>query len=150
MGIDEIVKKLRKSIESKNPDEVDNAVIEATSTDKPAEVVPYLCELLEAKWHFDHEDITLALQKIGDSRAIDVLKRTATCKFDYLDYDDSYPLSRKCTWALADIGTEEAKAALKELAKNSDELIAEYAQKRINNWDKELKRKRNAAPLGEA
>jgi hypothetical protein len=43
-------------------------------------------------------------------------------------------LVRKCTWALADIGTPEAKARLQDLAKSLNAQIAGYAQKRLDRW----------------
>ena len=51
------------------------------------------------------------------------------------------PITRRLTWTLADIGTEEAKELLHNLTKSTDSLIKEFAQKRINGWDKEMSRK---------
>jgi hypothetical protein len=62
-------------------------------------------------------------------------------KFKYLEYNNSYALARKCTWALADIGTDESKKALEDIANGMDGEVAKYAQSRIDNWDSELKRK---------
>jgi hypothetical protein len=58
-------------------------------------------------------------------------------------YDECFGLARKCTWALADIGTPEAHARLEILAKHSNPQIAAYAQKRLDEWDDE--RPRNGA-----
>ena len=143
METNELIELFEYAISAKNPEKVDNAVITSRTFDSPEETVPYLCKLLEYPWHYDHEDIVLELQRIGDVRSIEVLNKTALRKFDYLDYDDSKALARKCTWALADIGTKEAKEALLELTKNPDEEIAEYARKRIDNWENELKRKKH-------
>ena len=101
-----------------------------------------LCKLLECDWHLSHEDITLALQRLGDPKAIKVLRRVAERKFDYLEYNNSEALARKCTWALADIGTPEAKAALEEIVKLPDEVIASYATERLESWQNELHRKK--------
>ena len=60
---------------------------------------------------------------------------------DYLDHDECFGLARKCTWALADIGTPEARAGLDRLALSPHGMIAEFAQKRLDQWEKELQRK---------
>jgi hypothetical protein len=57
---------------------------------------------------------------------VDALERTAHAVHDYLAYDDGFALTRKCTWALADIGTPEAQQALTRLACDNSN-IASYA-----------------------
>ena len=143
MDNNKLIELFKHAIESKNSEMVDEVVNESISIDKLEDVIPYLLQLLQATWHFDHEDITLVLQRIGDPRAIEVLLKTATQKYDYLEYDDSKSLSRKCIWALADIGTKESEEALKELAKNQDNEIGRFAKKRLENWENELARKKN-------
>lgn len=66
---------------------------------------------------------------------------TANVELEYFNYDDTKSLARKCIWALADIGTEKAKEKLVLLSNSSDTLIANYARKRLNNWELELSRK---------
>ena len=139
--LNELTEMFKKAIISREPDEIDDVINTIMSLDNDELATPYLCSLLEEKWHFSHESIVSILQDIGDPRAIKILKYTANCKFDYLSDDNSNSLARKCTWALADIGTREAKEALIDLTKNSDDITAEYAEKRIKNWDKEAERK---------
>ena len=133
---------LREALASGDPVVVECATILISSFEgwKP-EHVPALLELLAAPWHTSHEDIALALQKIRDPRSIDALHRTALTKLPYLDYNDSHALARKCTWALADIGTPEARTRLEALTTEADETVAEFARKRLANWDRELDRK---------
>lgn len=59
-----------------------------------------------------------------------------------LDYENSYALARKCTWALADIGTADAKLALQNLSNVADQEISLYARKRLQQWSLEINRKR--------
>jgi hypothetical protein len=106
------------------------------------DVVPTLITVLSSPHHYLHEDIALELQHRRDPRAVDALAAAALLKFDYLAFNNSYAFARKCTWALADIGTTAAREKLRALAQNSDEEIAGYAQKRLDNWDDELSRKR--------
>ena len=63
---------------------------------------------------------------------MDILYSTAMRNFDYLDYDEDFGLARKCTWALADIGTPDAWQKLQNLARSQNEIIAGYAQKRLD------------------
>lgn len=44
-------------------------------------------------------------------------------------------------WALADIGTEEARSYLQKLVAGADEIVAGFARKRLDNWEKEMGRK---------
>ncbi len=141
MDKEEVLYKLKTAINSNSADLAEKAVAEVHTFGYESEFAPYLIELLETKWHFRHEDIVLALQATKDNRATKTLLKTAKIKFEYLDYDNSYSLSRKCTWALADIGTDESKKALEELSQWHDKEIAEYAQKRLNNWEAEKNRK---------
>jgi len=143
MDKNKLIELFESAIRTKNPDEVDMAVAEAFSVLETSDCIPFLCQLLEFDWHYDHEDIASLLQQIASPKSVDVLFKTATRKFEYLNYDDSKPLSRKCIWALADIGNAESRKALIELTKNQDAEIAGYAQKRIDNWNLEIGRKKH-------
>jgi len=101
----------------------------------------FLIILLEAPWHLRHEDVAFSLQQLRSPDAVDALERTAHAHYDYLDYDEFFGLARKCTWALADIGTPEAQEALTRLEGSKNELIARYARKRLINWQSEMDRK---------
>lgn len=76
---------------------------------------------------------------------VDALARAAVMKHDYLAYNDSHAFARKCTWALGDIGTPEARAHLEKLAGADDPEIGAYARKRLDRWDDELSRKVSAS-----
>jgi len=97
---------------------VESSLVEAFRIGFTPEFVPVLIELLEMPWHNRHEDIVSSLQQLKDPRAVDPLYRAAIVTHAYLDYDEFFGLARKCTWALADIGTAEAQARLKSLALN--------------------------------
>jgi hypothetical protein len=114
-----------------------NSLFEAWS----GEHVPTLIELLAAPWHMKHEDVASILQGIRDPRSVEALYRAALVKLSYLAYDDSQALARKCTWALADIGTPEARARLEALTTQEDEEVADCARRRLTRWDEELGRK---------
>lgn len=136
-----VLRKLKESIHSENPDQLEDALNSAWKNRMKIKYVDALNEMLLLPWHFRHEDIVNALQELQSPTSVDVLFESATIKHKYLEFDESFSLSRKCTWALADIGTFEAKSKLVELSKNIDPYISKYASKRIENWDNELQRK---------
>ena len=136
------VARLEEAVKHRNAYEVEDALCEDYDSSRSEEYVAVLIELLGHEWHIKHEDIALELQRLRDPEAIGILRITAERKFGYLDFDDSKALARKCTWALADIGTEDARIALKEIAQLPDEEVAGYAQKRLERWEQEKERKR--------
>ena len=132
---------LHSVIRAKDGERVELALNECFRAGFTREHVPALVGLLGQPWHTRHEDVVSALQQLKDARAVDALYEEALASYEYLEYDEFYGLARKCTWALADIGTPEAKAKLEALAREDNELIAGYARKRLNQWDAELHRK---------
>lgn len=126
-------KLLASAYNEKNPDDVEYALMIAYKFNLITErYVDILCNLLESDWHYKHEDIARTLQELKSPKSIESLYRTALTKFDYLEYDNSYALARKCTWALGDINTNEAKKKLELLAESDDEEISNYAIKQLN------------------
>ena len=147
MEKERLIRLFDQAIIDKNPDEVEEIIALSFSNSEidNEDLEHYLLQLMDLKWHFCHEDIVSLLQKFGTANSVEKLFRAATLKFDYLDYNDSKAFARKCTWALADIGNNEAKDALIELSRNQDRKIAEYAKERIDNWSNEQNRKRQSS-----
>ena len=103
--------------------------------------VPLLISLANAPWHSSHEDVVMALQQLRNPAAVAILEKVTFSIHKYLDYDENFGLARKCTWALADIGSPEAHQALTRIAGCKNAMIAAYAKKRLDNWEQELDRK---------
>jgi hypothetical protein len=133
---------LDKAEHSRSAEDIESAITVGSVFGFSAEHCPVLCRLLEAEWHQCHEAIVSVLQKLKDSRAVDALYKAAFVKHEYLAYDTSFGFARKCTWALADTGTADALEKLRLLAKSENPQIAGYAQRRVDNWDREQERKR--------
>jgi hypothetical protein len=106
------------------------------------DVALILAELLVQPWHHSHEDIALTLQDLRVAETADALAAAALMKHPYLDnvYENNV-FARKCIWALADIGTPEARRHLESLSLCVDPEIASYAQRRLDYWHEELDRK---------
>jgi hypothetical protein len=134
---------LQKAVQEKDPDGFE----EALSACFPMQHFEGLCELLAdvllEDWHFRHEDVTLAIQHLKCACAVEALERRASSNPNYLEWDESHALARKCTWALADIGTNDAKRALENLSKSEILVVRGFAQKRLDNWHLETSRKSN-------
>lgn len=137
-----VMRMLEDAASAPQPEAVERAVTSAHQVGVREEFVPPLLTLLRSKDHFRHEDIVNALQDIKDPRAVEGLFDAASVTHEYLAYDEFFGLARKCTWALADIGTPEARARLVQLAASENPLLAGYAKKRLDRWDDEQNRKR--------
>jgi hypothetical protein len=142
-GQKERVVRLLATFKTRDPDEVEDVLAGIEPSEGDVATGAALVQLLEAPWHRRHEDIARFLQIMGYAPAVDALERTAQTTYPYLDYDEFFGLARKCTWALADIGTPAAHAALERLSQSDNPDIAGYALKRLNCWNDELPRKAN-------
>ena len=100
-----------------------------------------LIVLVEAPWHFQHENIVHALQELRCIDSVDALERTTFSAYPYRDYDDYFMLASQCIWALADLGTREAHDALTRIANCGRKGIVKHALERLANWERELPRK---------
>jgi hypothetical protein len=130
-----------EAIESGQADDVECALRVVYLCKLDVDLVPRIIHLLSLPWHRQHEDLIGWLQRQRDPRAVEALYQASLVAHDYLEYDEFFGVARKCTWALADIGTPEALAKLRSLAASENALIAGYAQKRIDGWDAEAHRK---------
>ena len=132
---------IEKAYRQQNADDLDAVLVIGAVFGFSADPVPVLCQLLSAKWHQRHEDIVGTLQQLKAPAAVDAVYSAALDRHEYLAYDEFFGLARKCTWALADIGTPDALARLRLLTGNENTVIAGYAQKRIDKWNDERARK---------
>ena len=144
----EIRSQLLEAIAARDADAFELALNSAFRADLPGDLADVFAEALLMPWHHSHEDLAGALQDLKDPRSIDALFKAAHSRHDYLDYDEFYGLARKCTWALADIGTLDAKERLQQLARSPNATITGYAQKRLDHWQEELSRK-GCRPVGD-
>ncbi len=95
--------------------------------------------LFRENWHELHDNLAQGFQTGKNPKvAAFLFESVMNGKIPEFDYK---PVSRKCIWALADIGTEEAKSYLEKIAQSNDEIIAGFAKKRLDNWAREAGRK---------
>jgi HEAT repeat protein len=136
-----IIEMLEAAALSRAPDFVERAVQCAYADGLKAAYVPALIAILKNSEHHRHEDVVTALQTLKDPISADALFNAAFIEHEYLNYDEHFGLARKCTWALADIGSPEARSFLERLAASSNKFIAAFAQERLDCWEKEKQRK---------
>lgn len=87
--------------------------------------VAVLCEVLGRQvWGVNNEDIIEVLGLIGDPMAIDALAASAQWQ---PDWDEFNWIAIKSVLALAEIGTEDALVALREIASTASERVRERA-----------------------
>lgn len=126
---------------------IECALLIAHGQPEEIDFVPTLIALLGARSHKRHEDVARWLQSLRDPRSVDALYEAALTKHAYF-VDHSYAFARKCTWALADIGTAEAHEKLRLLTGSDGSEIAGYAQRRLDHWAEESDRKGPRARKG--
>lgn len=137
----QVLAALNRAQQYADTDTIDSAVTSAFQVGLTSEFVGPFLRLLELPHHHRHEDIVGGLQDLKDPAAVEGLYQAAQVQHAYLAYDKFFGLARKCTWALADIGTAKAKQKLEQLASVENPLIAQYAQKRLDRWESERVRK---------
>lgn len=94
-----------------------------------------LSRLLLADSHELHEDIVLELGLIGDPCAVDAIAKAVRIPFGYLaSWGNLHEFQRKCAYALARIGTPEARIELESLAAHADPFLKEYGKEGLQHW----------------
>ena len=137
-----VVDVLRQAVEARDPDEFEDALNLCSGLELLEGAAELLISVLMQDWHTWHEDVASVLQDLRWPGAVDALRQRAlSAPPDYLASDNGEALARKCTWALADTGTPDAKAALKGLEACDIPAVCEYARKRLERWDAEMARK---------
>lgn len=93
--------------------------------------VNVLNELLLCKWHEQHENIAMLLQKTLSPSSVRYLKRAIYLKPEYLNWDDNYAFEVKCIWTLGYINTAEAKEVLEKITKNTNAILSQNAKEQL-------------------
>lgn len=134
------LQKLVAAAQSGDGNEIEIALGDMWASGYSEEFVPVFITLLPLQNHSGHDAIVSALQHLRDPRAVEALYAAALVKYPD-EADDYLCVPRKCTWALADIGTPEARERLEMLAAHANPLTVGYAKKRLDNWDRAHARK---------
>lgn len=87
--------------------------------------------LLEADWHYSHEDIVSIVRDINHPLSIEVLYNTALNKIEFLPSDFFFGLPRKCIKAISAIGGDDAIRCLRLLSQHDVAEIRGFAIKEL-------------------
>ena len=131
---------LEQALASRSPNSVEYALLLGHIFGWPRSAEIVLCKLLEEEWHTRHEDVAFTLQQLRPPCAVEPLYRAATKNLDYLAYDNGAALARKCVYALAFIGTADAREKLVALTNSNVEHVRSYAQHALNALEKNIVR----------
>lgn len=103
--------------------------------DEDVSFAPILAHLLLEGWHDAHEDIVVKLGLIGHHGAVEAISKAAMTPFARLvQRNNLHRFQRRCAYALARIGTVQARAALEDLAASGEPHLREYAQEGLAMW----------------
>jgi hypothetical protein len=124
---------LEIALAEKNTDDVEYVLyIGFTFNVFSEEYVEILSRLIEAKWHYQHENIAMILQKLKSPISVESLYKAAITEYEYLDYDDNYALAVKCIWALGNINNYDSRKKLEVLSHSKNEIIRDNAIKQLS------------------
>ncbi|TCK98930.1 hypothetical protein BXY66_3993 [Shimia isoporae] len=122
---------VREAVIAENAGAFEDALAACAQANQLDGLCDVLTEALSGDWHFRHEDLARAIQQLRCPSAVAALEARALSCPDYLEWDDNFALARKCTWALADIGTPEARGALERLSRCDIPKVRGFAAKRL-------------------
>lgn len=122
---------LEEALASRRGDDAEMALLVGFSFGFAPEHLPALIALEPADWHHRHENVVLALDALRSPAAVAALHHATQWIPDYLDFDFNRALAVKAIWALGKIDGEEAAAALVQIAKGPNPILAGCAAKQI-------------------
>ena len=96
-----------------------------------SEQTDILRRLVEADWHYSHEDVVEALDGLRTPDAVDALFRATQWIPKSLEYDDSRALAVKAIWALGKISGSEAETKLETLTHSDNAILRESAGEQL-------------------
>jgi hypothetical protein len=125
---------LEQAEEAKSSEDLQCALIVGFSFGFDSRQKEILGRLLEATWHYCHEDLVAALRelRVSDQATVDSLYRATQWVPSYLAFDESRALATKAIWALGETPGNEADAALLKLAICADSRIRDVAKRQLD------------------
>ena len=97
-----------------------------------------LNQLLLIPQHRSHQHIGRTLQHLKSPPSVPYIRKTLESNFDYLEYtcSESDAIAKWFSWALAEIGTQEAIGVIKDFSTSEDEGIRNEMQYRLKKIKK--------------
>ncbi len=122
---------LEAAYETKNAEDLEYALIIGFVFGFGPEHEDILCHLVEADWHFRHEDVVSALDDLRSPSAVTALSRATQWIPEYLDFDEYRALAVKAIWALGKLPGEDVESKLQALALSDNPILKKNALNRL-------------------
>ena len=123
-----VMELLNDSIDTKNELELDLLLMLLSHFHCVNHYCVTLAHLLIQPWHHLHDRIAGMLEGVSDERVIDFLYQGSMYRCDNLEYESDYcEFNRKCLFALAKIGTQDAIKSIKNVSDIDNLIIANHA-----------------------
>jgi len=123
---------LEEAIYAKNAEDLNCAMIIGFHFDFDRSYAQLLCDLIETDWHYSHEDLVSAIEKLQITTCISALYHATQWVPEYLEYDDSRALAVKAIWALWKLRTEESMRMLENISLSKDRIVRDTAIMLLN------------------
>ena len=132
------LEKFKTALQSKDQNQIDKVVYLIEPSFLDSETISILNELLTDPNHRSHQRVIWLLQKAKSPSTVPYIKRALETNFDYLEYtySESGVIAKWFSWALAEIGTEQAILLMKEYTNSPDEGIKNQMLYRLNKIQK--------------
>jgi hypothetical protein len=127
---------LEEAYRAQNAEDLQCALIVGHTFGFTLEHKDILCNLVEADWHFSHEDVVAALDKLRTPDVAEALFRATQWIPEHLNYDESRALAVKAIWALGKIAGNEAETKLEMLAHSDDAILRKAAMEQLERRHK--------------
>ena|SRR5688572_7188363 len=125
------VKLLDDASQARNAEDLHGALVVGYAFGFGPEHIDILCGLVDDDWHYCHEDVVSALDKLRTPKAIEALFRATQWIPQSLEYDDSRALAVKAIWALGNLQSREADMKLEALARADDAILQRTAAEQL-------------------
>ncbi len=127
---------LNGSISTKNELELDLILMLLSHFHCVSHYCVILAPLLIQPWHHLHDRIASMLEYDADERIIEILRQAAVYRCGNLEYESDYcEFNRKCLFALAKIGTQDAIKSIKDVSDVDNPIIANHALKIMKQFN---------------
>src|SRR5262249_29584734 len=114
---------LDEAYRARDADDLSCALIVGFTFGFAPETEDILRRLIDADWHYSHEDVVSALETWPTTDNVEALFRATQWIPKSLDYDDSRALAVKAIWALGKTPGIEAETKLEALARSDDPIL---------------------------
>jgi hypothetical protein len=98
--------------------------------------VGVLSQLIDADWHYSHEDAVSALDHVRAAGAVEPLFRATQRIPKYLEFDEARALAVKAIWALGNLGSAEARTKLEILAQSGNAILRNVVKEQFERMDR--------------